>query len=108
MDTIKAPEQVRGPAITDDLPGQAVLADPTQVRRPWRATARTIFAALVALAALLPVLVQEAGLDPDAIPWLGTVLLAAGAVTRIMAHPLVERFLRTFLPWLAAAPKPPE
>ena len=108
MDTIKAPEQVRGPALVDDLPGTAVLSDPTQMRRPWRATFRTAFAVLLALAALAPVLVAEAGLEPDSMPWLAGVLGVAAAITRIMAHPMVERFFRTFLPWLAAAPKPPE
>lgn len=105
---IKAPEQVRGAALYDDLPGQAVLADPTQVRRPWRATLRTTFAALIALAALAPVLVEAAGLDPSSLPWLAGALAVAAAITRIMALPGVETFLRTYLPFLAAAPKPPE
>ena len=47
---------------------------PTQVRRPWRATLRTAFAAFVALAAMAPVLVDAAGLDPSRLPWLAGVL----------------------------------
>lgn len=77
---------------------------PTQVRRPWRATARSIFQFLVALAVLFPVLVEGAGLDPAALPWLGIPLAVAAVVTRIMALPQVEVFLRRFVPFLAAAP----
>lgn len=77
---------------------------PTQVRRPWRATARTIFQALIALCVLFPVLVQTAGLEVDAFPWLAIPLAVAAAVARIMAHPQVEVFLRRFVPFLAADP----
>ena len=70
---------------------------PTQVRRPWRATLRTAFAALVALAAMAPVLVDAAGLDPSRLPWLAGVL----------ALPGVESWLRRFVPWLAADDNPP-
>lgn len=75
---------------------------PTQVRRPWRTTARTIFQAFVALCVLFPVLVETAGLDPEAFPWLAVPLAVAAAVARIMALPQVEAFLRRFLPFLAA------
>lgn len=75
----------------------------TQAAHPWRATLRTTFAGLVAFLALLPVLVAEAGLDPETIPWLGTVLVVAAAVTRLLANPAVEQFLKTYLPVLAAA-----
>lgn len=66
-----------------------------------RRTLRTAFAALVALAAALPVLVREAGLDPARWPWLVTVLAVAALVTRVMASPSVEAFLGAYLPWLA-------
>lgn len=77
---------------------------PTQVRRPWRATARTTFQALVAFAVLFPILVETAGLDPEAFPWLAIPLAVAAALARVMALPQVETFLRRFLPFLAAAP----
>lgn len=80
------------------------MSTPTQVRRPWRATARTIFAGLVAFAALLPFIVEASKLDPQVYPWLGGLLATAGAITRIMAIPQVEEFLRRFFPWLAADP----
>lgn len=76
----------------------------TQVRRPWRATARTAFQFLLAAAVLLPFIVEASGLDPQVYPWLGGILAVAAAVTRIMALPQVEAFLRRFAPWLAADP----
>jgi Flp pilus assembly pilin Flp len=77
---------------------------PTQVRRPWRATTRTVFQAFIGLCALAPILVAEAGLDPAKLPWLAVVLAVALAVTRVMAIPGVDAWLRRFLPFLAAAP----
>lgn len=78
---------------------------PTQVRRPWRATVRTVFAGIVAFAALLPFIVEATRLEPEVYPWLAGALAIAGAVTRVMALPQVEVFLRRFLPFLAAEPK---
>lgn len=68
-----------------------------------RRTIRTVVAVLVALAAAAPVLVAEAGLDPGRWPWLGVVLAAAAAITRVMASPVTERLLQRFAPWLAAS-----
>lgn len=99
------PEAVRGAEVPDSLPGTVVLADPTQVRRPWRSTARTVFQALVALAVLAPFVVQASGLDAEALPWLAGFLAICAGITRVMALPQVEAFLRRFLPFLAAAPK---
>lgn len=79
-------------------------APPTQVRRPWRATVRTLFQLAVALAAILPALVDASGLD-DTVPLLAGALAIAAAITRVMALPSVEAFLAQFLPFLAAAPR---
>lgn len=68
-----------------------------------RRTIRTTVAVIVALAAALPVLVAEAGLDVTRWPWLGVILAVAAAVTRIMASPVTERLLQRFVPWLAAS-----
>lgn len=76
---------------------------PTQIRRPWRSTTRTVFQAGIALAAMWGLIVQAAGLPDWA--WVGTSLALAAGITRVMALPGVETFLRRFLPWLAAAPK---
>jgi hypothetical protein len=74
----------------------------TQTRHPWRATARTIFAAGVALLTLLPVIAMTAGVDDVAA--VAQVLVVAGAVTRVLALPGVEKFLELYFPWLAASP----
>lgn len=79
---------------------------PTQVRRPWRATVRTALAVVIALAAMLPALVDAAGID-QAWPPAAAALAIAAAITRVMALPSVEGFLERFVPWLAADPNPP-
>ena len=78
------------------------MPQPTQVRRPWRATARTIFQAIVGLAVVLPFAVQATGVDPKAFPWLAGVLVVAAGITRVMAVPQVNDWLGRFLPFLAA------
>lgn len=102
-----AAEAVPTPVVAEAPVGYIALAAPTQVRRPWRSTARTVFQALVALATLLPFVI--AGVYDSAADYPAVVvqlLAAAAAVTRVMALPQVEQFLRTFLPFLAAAPDP--
>lgn len=106
---IQAPEAVRGtPApYQDAAPGTVVYADPTQVRRPWHATARTIFQAALALLTLVPLVLGEVYADVDAAPAAVVQVLAVTAtVARIMALPGVERFLQNYLPFLAAGAKP--
>jgi hypothetical protein len=83
----------------------AVTVQPTQVRRPWRATVRTAFQFVLALALVLPFVVEATGLDPEVYPWLGVILAVGAGITRVMAVPQVEAFLRRFLPFLAAAPR---
>jgi hypothetical protein len=80
------------------------VSTPTQVRRPWRATARTVFAAIVGLAAMWGLLVEAAGLDADG-RWVAASVAVMGGVTRVMAVPQVNEWLQRFLPWLAAEPK---
>lgn len=71
---------------------------------PWRRTARTIFAALVAAASMAPaVYVAATHHDPAAATgYAATGLAIAGAVTRVLALPVVEAFLRRFAPFLSA------
>ena len=94
------PERPIGVAHKGDVVTVAVV--PTQIRRPWRATLRSAFQGLVALAVMLPVLVTAAGLDPAKVPYLAGVLAVAAAITRIMALPQVDEFLARFLPFLSA------
>lgn len=101
----RAAESVPVSVHPDGTTSSAVLVTPTQVRRPWRSTVRTVFQALVGLCVIAPVVVAETGLKADQLPWLAGVLAVAAAVTRIMALPGVEAWLRRFLPFLAAAPK---
>lgn len=76
----------------------------TQTKHPWRATVRTVFAAVVAAVTLIPVV--AAGLwGSDSTPALVThVVVVSGVVTRILARPQVNDLLERFVPWLAAAP----
>lgn len=85
---------------------QQATVQPTQLRRPWRATVRTVFQLMLALATLLPFIASGIYDDVDQAPVVvGQVLAVAAGVTRVMAAPQVEAFLKRFAPWLAAAPK---
>lgn len=77
---------------------------------PARRVIRTVVAVIVGLAAIAPLIYQAAaGQDPAAATGLLAASLAiAGAITRVMALPQVEAFLRRFLPWLAAEPRRPD
>lgn len=101
-------ETADDPAEVEPVVPSTPLEPPTQVRRPWRATLRTAFQALLALAVMAPVLVEATGLRADQWPWLAGVLAVAAAVTRVMALPQVEQFLERFLPFLAANPNQQE
>lgn len=73
--------------------------DATQIQHPWRATLRTWFAAIIAFAAMYPAIIAAAGLPDTA--WVAVSVAVAGAITRIMALPAVNKFIGRFLPWLA-------
>ena len=73
---------------------------PTQVAHPWRATVRTVVQVTVALAALLPFIIEAVGLSTS-LPFVAGVLAVAAAITRVAALPQVEAFLSRFVPWLA-------
>ena len=72
----------------------------SQERAPWRATARTLFAALIGLASMWALVVEALGLD-QGIPWVAASLAVTGAITRLMALPAVNNWLRQYIPWLA-------
>lgn len=96
-----------------------VSVQPTQVRRPWRATLRTFVQALIptilALALVVPevvkIILDETG---EAMPEKfrlvllgisGAVAAVAAILARVMAIPAVEMLLRRYIPGLSAAPK---
>lgn len=77
----------------------------TQTKYPWRATLRTGFAVLVGAA---PALAEYlGGLHPGGPAILGQTVAVAAAVTRLLARPDVDAWLRVYLPWLAPAPPAP-
>lgn len=75
---------------------------PTQTQHPWRATLRTVVAGVLGLLSLLPVIVAAGHLE--AVPGVAQALAVSAAVTRILAIPGVDAWLRRYLPWLAAQP----
>lgn len=78
------------------------MADqPTQAKHPGRATFRTTIAAVVGLVPLAPFIVAELGVN--SVPWIVTVLGVTAAVTRVLAVPQVNDWLREHAPWLSAA-----
>ncbi|MEP7739774.1 hypothetical protein ABKW28_19200 [Nocardioides sp. 31GB23] len=94
------------------------MSAPTQVTRPWRATARTVLQVgipmIIGLGLVVPEIVQiileeSGGAMPASVR---AVLLGAAAVvtalaaiiTRIMAIPTIEGLLRRHLSGLAADP----
>lgn len=78
---------------------------PTQVKRPWRATFRTVVQGSLALATLIPYFVTSFDLQAEG--KVAQVLAALAVFTRIMADPKVEAFLQKYLPFLAATVKKP-
>jgi hypothetical protein len=78
---------------------------PTQVKRPWRATFRTVVQGALALATLLPYVLSNFDLNAEG--KVAQVLAVLAVVTRVMADPKVEAFLQKYAPWLAATVKKP-
>ena len=76
------------------------VTEPTQVRNPRRATVRTVFAAVISLAAITPFIVNALGVTTTGGVW-ATVLAVAGAITRVMALPGVNAWIESYVPWLA-------
>lgn len=83
-----------------------VATTATQVRRPWRTVTRTVFQMVVTGAAATPLVLQAVyQRDPAELGGAaGIALAAATGITRVMALPAVEDFLRRFVPFLAADP----
>lgn len=85
----------------------------TQVAHPWKATVRTMLAAavptIITLVTVINIVTDQFGvyLSPAVIGWLtgaaGFLVVLSGAITRIMAVPGVNDFLKTI--GLGATPK---
>lgn len=84
---------------------------PTQLRHPWKATARSAVAFVLGVAPLAPEIYHQATQhDPAQATGAAAIALAlTGGITRVMATPTVEQLLRRFkfTRWLAAAAAPP-
>jgi len=78
---------------------------PTQVKRPWRATFRTVVQGSIALATLLPYILSNFHVNAEGKA--AQVIAVLAVVTRVMADPKVEAFLQKYAPWLAATVKKP-
>ncbi|MET3984227.1 hypothetical protein [Streptomyces sp. PvR034] len=65
-----------------------------------RRTARTIVQTVLALAAGLPLIIDASGI-PQTAAGVGIALAVAGAITRVMALPVVDRLLPA---WLRTGP----
>ncbi|WP_432112881.1 hypothetical protein [Streptomyces sp. S1] len=61
-----------------------------------RRTARTVFQTIVSVAAGMPLLLDAAGIG-DTVPGVAVVLGVSAAITRLMALPLVDNLLPSFL-----------
>lgn len=78
----------------------------TQVREPRRATIRTVVVAVLALIPILPEIARAAGVEN--IPWVAAFLGVVAAVQRVLVLESVEKWLNTYIPWLAADYKAPK
>ncbi len=58
-----------------------------------RRTLRTVLVVILAIAAMLPVVVSEAGLDLEHTPWLATIVAAAGVINRLVNTSAVDEQL---------------
>lgn len=79
----------------------------TQQLHPWRTVVRSVFQFIVAVAAAAPLIyVAVTNASPEAATGAAAVALAvSGAITRVMALPVVDEILKKFIPILASEPK---
>ncbi|ANW22216.1 hypothetical protein [Streptomyces clavuligerus] len=66
---------------------------------------RTVLQTAIGLAAMLPGIVEASGI-PQTLPWVAGALAIAGAITRVMALPVVEAILTRLGLGLTPAPTP--
>ena len=86
--------------VRDEAQRGQVKQPATQNTRPWQAVARSTVAAAVGLLPIVPIIVDA--FDLEAVPLAVTAVASAAAITRILATPEVESWLRANLPWFAA------
>ena len=83
--------------------GNHLVKGATQSRHPWKAVVRTLFAALVGIAAMAGPVYEAItqGSAAQATGWTAVALGICGAVTRVLALPVVDIWLTQFIPWLS-------
>lgn len=77
-----------------------LVETPTQVRYPWRATARTVIAAAIALLPALPEIAETVGIST--VPVVASILSITALVTRILAIPEVDMWMDKYMPHISA------
>lgn len=90
----------RNDRVRDEAQRGQVKQPATQNTRPWQAVARSAVATAVGLLPIVPIVVDA--FDIEAVPLAVTAVACAAAITRILATPEVESWLRANLPWFAA------
>jgi hypothetical protein len=88
------------------MTGPVVTTKPTQIRHPWRAMLRTAFAILVGVLPVIPQILAGANLNNTEFGL--QVGAYAVTVTRILALPAVDAWMKRNVSWLATSPPPPE
>ncbi|MFJ1461006.1 hypothetical protein [Nocardia sp. N2S4-5] len=91
--------------MTGPRPLRPQSPQPTQCTHPTRTTVRSTAATLVGLGPLVPLLVTHLGQTRAALV-LAAALAGNAIITRVLAIPEVEQWLRAVAPLLAAATKP--
>lgn len=125
FDRVQADQRIISTAEYDQADGsQLVIPNdgvPTQVANPGRATLRTVLAVIVGLVLALPTinavlaalqayLAEQTQVDVPAWVWLAVngsaalVLFISGLITRLLAVPGVNEWVKAHLPALAAIP----
>jgi hypothetical protein len=87
----------------------ATPATSTQVAHPYRAAARTGFQITMAILSAIPLAYSAFTMHDPALATgaAGQVIAVSAGISRVMNLPVVDAFIRAFLPWLAATPTAP-
>ena len=91
--------------MTVPSPAPPPPSNTTQAQHPWAAVRRTLLAAfgfIIVMLPLAPEIARQAGIA--SVPWVVGALAVTAAITRVLAIPGVETWMREHLPSLAAAP----
>ena len=92
--------------MTEPTPAPVPTPTPVGPAHPWRRVLRTILANLGAFLIVVPIIVNTIGLDPNTYPRVGSfvvgITLVTAAITRVLAIPQVDAWLKQTISWLSA------